>query len=246
MAMRHCNLLSLHVLVVICSYIPEVSALARHALSISPTAAFDYESHGKVVDSQKPQEAYRVGRSGADCDQHDFTDPAPVDGAGAPYWPHSATASHTSFTWRIRIQQPCKAASASVRSSNMKRSFEWDLYGMEFYSESCANAKTALVPEELLASGESNTQFNKELAMDQDPTTKAQIDADDADQVWLGLRFDQTTAVKCVKFIQCDCLRSARSVALEYMVDANSESNWVPLETTLNLTWGEESSLEVD
>jgi len=236
---RH-KLLPLYVLAVISSLTFEVSALARHALMISPSAAF------KGGRTRNAQEAYRVGSKGADCDTSAFTVPTPVTGAGTPQWPHTATTQDSSYSWRIRIQQPCRAVVNTVANDNQQQSFEWDLYGAQFFGDSCANATTPLQPDQVMASGDSNIQFNKELALDDDPTTKAQLDADDVDQVWFGIRFDTSTHVKCVKFIQCDCLRSARAVALEFMDDTTSEANWVPLKTKLNLVWGMESSLEVD
>lgn len=144
----------------------------------------------------------------------------------------------SSFSWRLRIDLPCKVDDETVES------YEWDLYDVQYFGERCENATTPITPAESWVSGRTDVSFNKEMALDGDPTTKWQGKADEDNNVWLEVRFAKSTAVKCVRFLQCDCLRSAKEVVLDFIPDEMSEEEWMKAKVISNITWGEESFLD--
>lgn len=169
----------------------------------------------------------------ADCDVD------PLDTTPAPDSSSNSSAYPLSYSWRLRISKPCKSAESTTFH------YQWDLYNVEFFSESCPHASTAIAPTEIFASGQTDVHLNKELAFDGDPATKWQGKADENDKVWIEARFSNRTSVKCVKFLQCDCPRSARSVVLTYIPDDVNEGEWLQALFTPDITWGEESTLNV-
>jgi len=149
-----------------------------------------------------------------------------------------------SYWWRLRMYQPCK---------DDHDRYEWDLSGIRLYRETCAEAKTPLFINRTASSGEADVQrtsgsityggLNKQLAFDSDATTNWRGTADEVGLVWIMVVLGESEKVRCVKFVQCDCLRSARFVALDY----NQEYNdlWTPVSITGNIAKGEWSAVEV-
>lgn len=186
------------------------------------------------------------GSHRADCDLSEFneTHEAIPTMSNSPAEPRS---NQTSYSWRVRIVQPCKAGRDD---SAGRENYEWDVYNVEFYKERCENATSAkgakpLAPSTTLASGRTHAKFNKELAFDADPQTKWQGVADHENKVWISARFSSSQVVQCVKLIQCDCLRSARAVAVDYVPDWSSDEVWYTVPSQAYIDWGEESKLDI-
>lgn len=211
--------------------------------------AYSMTAHGEVSPAQESRQEggnYRHHQrfSGkADCERNNYTKPTLQPGASdSKHWPLSSTDSDlkASFNWRIRLVQPCRTGLQSGHKH------KWDLNSVEFYSGNCSNKTLApLTVYDSRASGTTTMRYNKEMALDNNPRTKWQGTEDDEKQLWLAVRFSTAEAVRCVKFVQCDCVRSARAVALQYIPDEDSEENWLPVPTTDVMNWGEVSTLQV-
>jgi len=190
-------------------------------------------SHNKVMRSETKGRASQSVRQ-VDCDD------TPITSLETTKSIHEM-ANQSSHSWRIRLQQPCKSGGGSHKNPIEYK--QWDVYEIQLYSESCEKAEKPLVPLQSHGSGDTRVGLNPELAFDQDQETYWRGVADEGDEIWISATFSESTAVRCVKFMQCDCERSARAVTLE--IDEDSKAYWVPLSTTPKVTWGEWSELEV-
>lgn len=178
------------------------------------------------------QEQYIDGKSHrADCDRDVIATTAPPSTSGQT--------SKSSFSWRARIVHPCQA------NRTDQWSYQWDVSNIEFFQERCENITTALVPDSSLVSGTTEVAFNKELAFDSDPQTKWRGLADGTGQLWIAGKFTSSQVVQCIKITQCDCLRSARAMVVEYVPETSTDEIWLPLPTQDSILWGSESTLDV-
>jgi len=213
-----------------------VSITSSEAVSVSPNGDLAPAKRMLTENAHQKRSATK-----ADCDVASITQPT------VPPTP-DASGDVSSYFWRVRIETPCRES----RADSDRNITEWELSTLSFYTDTCENTNgSALRMFSSRTSGKtgpgSGTLDNKEMAFDGDPSTYWLGDADDNDQVWLAARFSTPQVVKCVKFTQCDCVRSARVVALEYTDDDDNEEDWHPLAFTKtdDVNWGEPTMISV-
>jgi hypothetical protein len=139
---------------------------------------------------------------------------------------------------RLRLHEPCKVEAGQAS--------EWDMSEVSFYREMCDGMATTATPiyvNRSWSSGEAATSLNKQLALDGDSNSKWRGVEDEGGLVWIAVSFAAPEIVRCVKFVQCNCLRSARWAALEYNKDYNDL--WTPVGVAASVVWGETSRIQV-
>lgn len=172
-------------------------------------------------------EAEAVGRDDEDCDRTSLTTTTTTSTAVSP----------SSFRWRVVMTTPCR----SDQEAHL-----WEMHAVDFHAVPCANASVAsiMTPFEVVTSGDVSARYNKHLAFDGDMTTAWRGQEDERGRVWLLAAFNYSASVKCVRFFQCACLRSARQVTLEAETDWSS-LDWRPVSLQSDVEFGEWTQMQV-
>lgn len=137
----------------------------------------------------------------------------------------STTVVLSGINWRLRVATPCKVFEDEDADNQEDI---WELSQVSFHGVTCGNADSsnALTPLEIVDSGVSDVSYNKELAFDDDASTFWRGVEDDSGDLFLEVRFNQSTEVKCARFFQCNCDRSVRQAVLE--VELENWGTWYP------------------
>lgn len=149
---------------------------------------------------------------------------------------YSRVASLTSTSWRLRLVTRCR--------NIVGNKAEWKMHQLHLHGSACshADASNVLQASRTFSSGLVSEEYPESLLSDGDETTYWLGEEDSDGDLYVGFEFTTSVAVKCIRFVQCDCQESARQVVLEaqsYLTD------WTPASFNSSLQFGEWTEMDV-
>lgn len=145
------------------------------------------------------------------------------------------------FAWLLRLVQPCK------EDFYKRHIAQWELFQLTMHTSSCSNASVdnIAVPWRVQSSGQATETYNTDLAFDGDMDTSWRGAQDSSGEIWIEAKFQQAVHVKCVRFFQCNCVRSARAVAVEASATSSENWEWVPVTVQNTVQMGEWTTIQI-
>lgn len=149
----------------------------------------------------------------------------------------STPESLAGFRWALAMTAPCRINA---------RDRLWELHAVDFHSAPCssANATTIMQPWKVERSGDISPRYNVHLAFDGDMSTSWRGVEDDRRNIWVVGVFNYSARVRCVRFFQCACVRSARQVTLEVQAEWNS-ADWQSASCKNEVEFGEWTEIDI-